>query len=208
MLMRTTLAAVAVTALSLAACSRAPGAAGGTAGRLPPPGAEPERTDVHVAGTGAYHTYRIPAVVATPRGALLAFAEGRLASAADAGDIDIVVRRSEDGGRTWSPVRVVVENGRDAPSNPCPVVDARTGTIFLLHTRNAATDLERDIIAGRSRGTPTVWVVRSEDDGETWSAPLEITASVKRPGWTWYATGPGVGIQTLEWLTRGQDRIL
>jgi sialidase-1 len=76
------------------------------------------------------------------------------------------------------------------------VIDRTTGTIWLLSTRNLGTDRESDIIAGKSEATPTVWVMNSRDDGVTWSTPVEITASVKVTGWTWYATGPGIGIQT------------
>lgn len=165
------------------------------AGPVQPP-AEPSYTEVYVAGADAAHTYRIPSVIATPKGALLAFAEARRTGTGDAGDIDLVVRRSTDGGASWSAIAVVGDNGPDTFGNPCPVVDVRTGTIWLLATQNRGADREADIIAGTSAASRTVWVLKSEDDGLTWSAPLEITASVKRPGWTWYATGPGVGIQT------------
>jgi hypothetical protein len=156
----------------------------------------PRESDVFVAGEGGYHTYRIPSVIVTPSGTLLAFAEGRQGSAADSGNIDLVLRRSVDGGASWSPMQVLVDNGQDSASNPCPVVDRATGTIWLISTRNRGTDREADIVAGRSHATPTVWVMNSRDDGVTWSTPVEITASVKAPGWTWYATGPGAGIQT------------
>jgi sialidase-1 len=156
----------------------------------------PRETDVYVAGESGYHTYRIPSVIATPKGTLLAFAEGRQASAADSGNIDLVLRRSDDGGTSWSPVRVLADNGANSASNPCPVIDRATGTIWLLSTRNLGTDRESDIIAGKSQATPTVWVMTSRDEGLTWSAPDEITTSVKALGWTWYATGPGIGIQT------------
>ena len=46
-----------------------------------------------------------------------------------------------------------------------------------------------------SKGTRTAWVARSDDDGATWSKPTDITKDVKKSNWTWYATGPGVGIQ-------------
>jgi sialidase-1 len=75
-------------------------------------------------------------------------------------------------------------------------MDRATGTIWLFSTQNAGTDREKDIIAGTSSGSRTVWVMKTTDEGMTWSAPIEITTSVKVPGWTWYATGPGVGIQT------------
>jgi sialidase-1 len=151
--------------------------------------------DVFVAGAGGYHTYRIPSVILTPRGSLVAFAEARRAGAGDAGDIDLVSRRSDDGGQTWSAMEVIGDNGPNTFGNPCPVIDRATGTIWLLTTHNRGDDAERDILAGTSRGTRTVWVMKSSDDGRTWSVPVEITTSAKRAGWTWYATGPGVGVQ-------------
>jgi sialidase-1 len=155
----------------------------------------PRMTDVYVAGEGAYHTYRIPSIIATPKGTLLAFVEGRRAGAGDAGDIDLVVKRSVDLGWSWSEMRVIGDDGSNTFGNPCPVIDS-TGVIWLLTTHNLGSDREQDIIAGKSREGRTVWAMKSDDDGVTWSAPVEITSSVKRPDWTWYATGPGVGIQT------------
>jgi sialidase-1 len=93
-------------------------------------------------------------------------------------------------------MQIVGDNGPDTFGNPCPVVDGNTGIIWLLTTQNRGTDREKDIIAGTSRASRTVWLMKSEDDGGTWSTPVEITANVKRPDWTWYATGPGIGIQT------------
>jgi sialidase-1 len=156
----------------------------------------PEFTEVFVAGEGAYHTYRIPSAIVTRNGTLLAFAEGRRSGAGDTGDIDLLLRRSHDGGRSWTPVQVIGDNGPNTFGNPCAVVDARTGTVWLLATQNRGTDREKDIIAGTSEGTRTVWAMHSEDDGASWSTPIDITSSVKAPDWTWYATGPGIGIQT------------
>jgi sialidase-1 len=153
-------------------------------------------TEVFIGGEGAYHTYRIPSAIVTPNGTLLAFAEGRKADAADAGDIDLVLRRSRDGGRTWTPLQRIGDNGPNTFGNPCAVVDARTKTVWLLTTQNRGTDREKDIIDGTSAGTRTVSAMHSQDDGATWSMPVEITASVKASDWTWYATGPGIGIQT------------
>ena len=157
---------------------------------------EPVQVDVYVAGEGGYHTYRIPSIVAAPDGTLLAFAEGRQANASDSGDIDLVMKRSTDGGLTWSALTVIGDNGPNTFGNPCPVVDASTGTIWLFTTHNRGVDRESAIIAGEAGGTRTVWLMRSDDNGVTWSPPVEVTASTKRSDWTWYATGPGVGIQT------------
>ncbi len=152
-----------------------------------------QSNDVFVSGEGGYHTYRIPAMVATRRGTLLAFCEGRRSSSSDAGDIDLLLRRSFDQGKTWGPVQVVADMGVDTIGNPAPVVDEKTGDIVMLLTANGGRVTERMIENGE--GDRTVWVVRSSDDGATWTRPVEITSQVKRPDWTWYATGPGNGIQ-------------
>jgi sialidase-1 len=149
-----------------------------------------------VSGQDGYHTYRIPSVIVTPRGTLLAFAEARRESRTDSGDIDLVVKRSADRGKTWSGMQVVGDNGPNTFGNPCALVDRTTGAIWLLTTQNRGEDREQEIIAGTSKGTRTVWVMKSTDDGGTWSEPVEITARAKKSDWTWYATGPGSGIQT------------
>jgi sialidase-1 len=157
--------------------------------------AEPVQVPVFVSGEGGYHTYRIPSVIVTPKGTVLAFCEGRKAGRGDAGDIDLVLKRSTDGGKTWGKAQVVWDDGENTCGNPCPVVDAKTGTVWLLLTHNLGTDTEAAIVGGKSKGTRTAWVTSSTDDGATWAKPVEITKDVKKPGWTWYATGPGVGIQ-------------
>jgi len=157
--------------------------------------AEPTQTAVFAAGQGGYHSYRIPSLIVTQKKTLLAFCEGRKKNRNDAGDIDLLMRRSTDGGKTWGEVQVVWDDGGNTCGNPCPVVDAKTGTIWLLLTHNLGTDNEKRILDGTSKGTRTVWVASSGDDGATWTKPAEISRDVKRPDWTWYATGPGVGIQ-------------
>lgn len=154
-----------------------------------------QTTDVFLSGQGSYHTYRIPAIVQTKKRTLLAFCEGRRENGRDWGDIDVLLKRSTDGGRTWSAAITVADFGPDTIGNPAPVVDRRTGTIWLLLTMNPGDVPEKLIQAGLSGPTRTVWVTHSKDDGLTWAKPVDITASVKRPEWTWYATGPVNGIQ-------------
>ena len=156
---------------------------------------DPVEVDVFTSGTGGYDTFRIPAVVGAADGTLLAFAEGRVGGRGDSGNIDLVLRRSADGGRTWTPLQVVWDDEGNTCGNPCPVLDATTGRIHLLMTRNLGTDHESRIIDQTSTGTRTVWVSTSDDHGVSWSEPREITATTKQPDWTWYATGPGNGIQ-------------
>ncbi len=152
--------------------------------------------DVFVAGEGGFHTYRIPSLLVTQKGTLLAFAEARKKGTSDTGDIDLVLKRSTDGGATWGPVQVVWDDAGNTCGNPCPVQDRATGTIWLPLTHNLGKDHEKEIVAGTAKGSRTVWMSRSDDNGVTWAKPVEITKEVKRPEWTWFATGPGVGIQT------------
>jgi sialidase-1 len=134
-------------------------------------------------------TTRIPALLALADGALLAFAELR-ATAADAGAIGIGVRRSTDAGGSWGPPVVVCGDGVDTFGNPVPV-QLPSGRILVLSTWNRAADTERAILDGTSASTRRVHLQHSDDGGLSWSAPADLTAQVKRPGWRWYATGPG-----------------
>jgi sialidase-1 len=163
---------------------------------------EPEQVDVYVSGEGGYDTYRIPSAVVTPQGTLLAFCEGRRKSASDTGYIDLLLRRSSDGGRTWSEPQMVWDDGENTCGNPCAVVDRGTGTVWLLLTWNSGRIHESRIAAGLGEDSRRVFVTSSSDDGVTWAEPREITADVKDPEWSWYATGPGAGIQ----LERGEHR--
>ncbi|MFO0877393.1 MAG: sialidase family protein [Gemmataceae bacterium] len=151
--------------------------------------------DLFLRGQDGYHTYRIPALLITPRGTILTFCEGRKRGAGDAGHIETVLKRSTDGGRTWLPLQVVARDGENTVGNPCPVFDATSGAIHLLLTHNLGKDNEHKIRTGTAAGTRSVWLTTSRDEGATWSKPRDITGSVKRSNWTWYATGPGVGIQ-------------
>ena len=155
-------------------------------------------------GDDGYNTFRIPAMVVTNKGTVLAFAEGRKNSSSDTGDIDMVLKRSVDGGKTWSKLQVVWDDGENTCGNPAPVVDRKTGMIFLLMTQNLGIDHEAQIIDQTSRDTRHVFVTQSADDGITWTCPVEITKDVKRDNWTWYATGPCQGIQIVHGKYQGR----
>jgi sialidase-1 len=146
-------------------------------------------------GAGGYSCYRIPAIVRTKNGTLLAFAEARKKNCKDEGDIDLVLKRSSDNGKTWSDMILVWDDSDNTCGNPAPVVDERTGTIHLLMTWNKGEDHIKEINQGASIDTRRVFVTQSADDGAHWTRAKEITASVKRENWGWYATGPCHGIQ-------------
>ncbi|MCF1647160.1 sialidase family protein [Streptomyces indiaensis] len=145
-----------------------------------------------------YACFRIPAMVRTTRGTLLAFAEGRVLNCGDAADIDIVVKRSTDGGRTWGPLQVVTEGAGDTHGNPAPVVDRRTGRILLAETYNTGRKDAGNCAVPCDR---TPHLQYSDDDGRTWSQPRDLSDEILPEDWnSWYATGPVHGIQ----LTRGK----
>ncbi|WP_236973809.1 sialidase family protein [Membranihabitans maritimus] len=162
-----------------------------------------DSTALFISGTDGYDTYRIPAIVTTNSETLLAFCEGRKEGRGDAGNIDIVMKRSEDNGKTWGDQVVLWDDEGNTCGNPCPVVDEITGEIHLLLTHNLGSDHESDIIHKTSESTRTVWVMRSSDDGKTWTEPQDITSTTKKKEWGWYATGPGVGIQIKHGPKRG-----
>ena len=150
-------------------------------------------------GTEGYTCFRIPAVVRTPDGTLLAFAEARLNSCADFGNVRIVMRSSRNSGKRWSPLETVAENGTLQAGNAAPVVDMLDpqyprGRVFLIYSTGDAP--ESAVLQGK--GTRRVWYRTSVDDGSAWTAPVEITANVKLPSWREYSTGPGHALQLTE----------
>ena len=130
-------------------------------------------------GAEGYAYFRIPAMVITNNETVLAFAEGRVNGREDSGDIDIVLKRSTDRGKTWSELIVVKNDGVNRCSNPAPVVIPETGRILLLYCWNLG-----------AVGFRRIFVTYSDDDGVTWAPERDITSSVKDPSWNWYATGP------------------
>lgn len=165
-----------------------------------PPPSNTQYTHIFSVNSEGYSCFRIPAIIKTKTGTLLAFAEGRKTTCADEGDIDLVVKRSSDDGKTWSALSVVWSDDDNTCGNPSPVIDQRTGKIHLLMTWNLGSDDIGMINNGTSTDTRRVFYTGSEDDGVTWEAPREITSSVKKATWGWYATGPCHGIQ----LTKGE----
>ena len=158
-----------------------------------------ERSILYRAGEGGYHERRIPALITTRAGAVLAFVEGRRDTGRDSDQIDLQLRRSFDGGRTFGDVQTVVSLDGWVSGNPAPVQDRDTGTIWLPFCRNLRDDPDAahggEVLIREGKAPRDVWITSSDDDGATWSGPHDITAQVKRPRWTWYATGPGHSIQ-------------
>ncbi|MFH0515825.1 exo-alpha-sialidase [Streptomyces sp. M41] len=145
-----------------------------------------------------YACFRIPAIVRSNDGTLLAFAEGRVLNCGDAADIDIVLKRSTDGGRTWGPLQVVNEGDGDTHGNPAPVVDRASGRILLAETYNTGRTDSGSCSVPCDR---TPHLQYSDDDGRTWSEPRDLSAEILPAHWnSWYATGPVHGIQ----LTKGE----
>ena len=165
-------------------------------------------------GNDGYKCYRIPAIITAPNGDLLAFAEGRVKGCNDFGDVDIILKRSADNGVTWSDLVVVANNGSLQAGNPAPVVDFLDpkypdGRLFLFY--NIGNASEHAIRKGN--GLREVLYITSTDNGQTWSAPTNITQYVHKVNqpdrnpaynfkedWRTHACTPGHAIQ----LTKGE----
>jgi sialidase-1 len=134
---------------------------------------------------------RIPGAEVAPDGTILAFCEAR--DSGDRSPTDMVLKRSEDGGRSWGPLQLVAKaHGRDAMMNPCPVTDHETGSTFLVFNRFPEGTHEEHAEPGAVR----TLVTRTDDAGKTWSPIRDITEDVIDTANEYgKATGPGRGIQ-------------
>ena len=164
---------------------------------------------VFKAKEAGYDVFRIPAIVQTTKNQLIAFAEGRVNGSNDFGNIDIVYKKSFDGGNTWTPLQVLIDNQTLQAGNPAPVIDRLdpthpSGVIYLFY--NTGNNHEHEVRKGK--GVREVWYVRSFDQGLTWSIPVNITEQVHHPNspsynnkyqfqedWRSYANTPGHAIQ-------------
>ncbi len=165
---------------------------------LPSFGAAPETVDVFVPKTDGFASIRIPSVVVSKEGTVLAFAEGRAADA-DQAKNKLILKRSTDDGKTWGKVAVIAEDGDKALNNPCAVVEREGGQVLLVYQSYPAGVSERSgTIQTGYDGDKVVrnWLITSDDDGVTWSTPQDITRETKREKVvTTLAGGPGIGIQ-------------
>lgn len=141
-----------------------------------------------LSGEGGYQCYRTPGLAITAQATVLAFCGGRVDNCKDEGNIDLLLRRSEDGGQSWGPLQVIANDGLNPCKIPLPVV-LPTGRILLLWLWNASVRREAD------RGRREVRLTLSDDDGRSWAPSRDITAQARLADWKpWYGIGPGHGI--------------
>lgn len=172
------------------------------------------RMQVFTGGEGGYANYRCPAIVRTARGTLLLSPDARN-TGSDWGWIDLLLSRSTDGGRTWSPPQVISRWDGEPSSNPVSDPARRGGDGPARDPSGRITFSNQCLIPDADGRVHLIYFVEycramyrvSEDDGVTWRDPVEITASAFEPYWAEYpwkviAAGPGAGIQ----LSRGSHK--
>jgi sialidase-1 len=157
---------------------------------------------VRTGGDDGVHTYRIPGLATTNEGTLIGVYDARRRSSRDLpGDIDVGMSRSTDGGRTWEPMKIIMDMGDepqwqyDGVGDPAVLVDRGTGAIWVaaiwIHENRSSRGFGPGL---KPEETGQLMLVRSDDDGATWSEPISITEQVKRPEWSLLFQGPGKGI--------------
>ena len=160
-----------------------------------------KHVDVFSSGTNGYFGYRIPAIETAPDGSLLAFAEGRKHSLADPGfgkqEIDLVMKRSTNGGLTWSAMQIIEAPGQFwSAANPTTLTDRQTGRVWLFYLRckpGRSTETARP-------GTDDNQVLArwSTNNGASWSGPIDLTTvsrDMADSKWKSSVIGPGGAIQ-------------
>ena len=162
---------------------------------------------VRQGGEGGVASYRIPGLVTSKQGTLIAACDARWANSTDLqGDIDVVVCRSTDGGATWGPMIIAMDMGEydglgqdlNGIGDPCLLVDENTGEIFCFavwaHGHGGSRCLFWAGTGYEIADTPQLMMVSSKDDGQTWSDPVNLTRQVKQWEWRMTFQGPGRGI--------------
>lgn len=162
---------------------------------------------VRHAGDDGASAYRIPGLVTTNKGSLLGVYDIRYNNSVDLQEmVDIGVSRSTDKGQTWEQMRVAMSFGEEGGlphaqngvGDPSILVDEATGTIWIVAAWTHGMGNERAWWNSMPGTTPDetaqLMLVRSDDDGQTWSKPINITTQVKDPSWYFLLQGPGRGI--------------
>lgn len=156
--------------------------------------------NVRDAGDDGVAAYRIPGLATTHKGTLIAVYDVRRHGMGDLpGDIDVGMSRSTDGGQTWEPMKVIIDMGQPHNQNgvgdPCVLVDRKNGTIWVAALWSQGDRGWQGSGPGLAPEETGQFILsRSDDDGKTWSAPINITSQIKDPKWRLLFQGPGNGI--------------
>lgn len=162
---------------------------------------------VRHAGDDGVNAYRIPGIATTNKGTLLAVYDARYNNSADLQEyVNIGLSRSTDGGKTWEKMRFPLSFGeygglpksQNGVGDPAILVDENTGTAWVVAAWTHGMGNNRawwSSYPGMDLNhTAQLVLAKSDDDGKTWSAPINITSQVKDPSWYFLLQGPGRGI--------------
>ena len=162
---------------------------------------------VRQAWDDGFAAFRIPGIVTTNKGTLISCYDVRYNSSVDLQEkIDIGISRSTDKGKSWEPMQIAMSMGahgglphaQNGVGDPCILVDEQTNTIWIAAAWCHGMGNQRAWFNSQQGMSPDetgqLLLVKSEDDGKTWSKPINITEQVKDPSWHFLLQGPGRGI--------------
>lgn len=167
-------------------------------------GDRPHSSTIFTCGEDGYVSYRIPTVISLPTGRILAFCETRDALSSDCDKNDIVMKFSDDNGRTWSKLNIIADAKDASLNNPTAVYVKENNETIVVFQKYPPKQNEGISTTGVEGNVTTIQLVRSRDNGDTWSEMEDITRQVKHPKVTSQASGPGVGIRVLAGDNKGR----
>ena len=167
-------------------------------------GMRPCYSTIFTNGEEGYVSYRIPSIATLSNGRILAFAETRAKFASDCAENNIVMKYSDDNGLSWSKLSIVADAGLASLNNPTTIYIKETNEVIVIYQEYPPKTNESIAVGGFEENAIKIKMVRSADNGDTWSEAIDISRQTKQPTVLSQATGPGIGIRVVAGANKGR----
>ena len=167
-------------------------------------GMRPRCSTIFTNGEEGYVSYRIPSIATLSNGRILAFAETRTTLASDCAENDLVMKYSDDAGLSWSTLSIVADAGLGSLNNPTTIYIKERNEVIVIYQEYPPKTNESITTGGYEGNATRIKMVRSSDNGDTWSEAIDISRQTKLPAVLSQATGPGIGIRVVAGANKGR----